>query len=55
MALTVTEVAMELRVSRVLVYQLIRSGTLPAVRLGKRRLLVPRAVLRALLDETCQK
>ena len=52
--LTVQEAAQRLRISRWLLYELIRSGRLRTVKIGSRRL-VPPAALRecvaALLDE----
>jgi excisionase family DNA binding protein len=46
---TVTEAADILGISRSTAYELARSGTLPALRLG-RRLVVPTHALEALLD-----
>ncbi len=47
---TVSEVAVLLGISRGLAYQMVRAGTIPAIRLG-RRLLVPRRALRRLLED----
>jgi excisionase family DNA binding protein len=46
--LTVPEAARGLRISRTLAYQMVRSGELSTIRMG-RRLLVPRAALNHLL------
>ncbi len=47
---TVSEVAVLLGISRGLAYQMVRAGTIPAIRLGK-RLLVPRRALKRLLED----
>lgn len=47
--MTVTEAAETLGISRSTAYELVRVGTLPALRLG-RRLVVPTHALEALLD-----
>jgi len=44
------EAARMLGIGRNLVYEMIKSGEIPAVRLGERRLLVPIAALEKLLD-----
>lgn len=49
--LTPREVAHELRLGRNSVYEAIRNGTIPSVRIG-RRLLIPRAALDRLLGVT---
>ena len=46
--LTVEEAAGMLRISRGLAYEMVRSGHLPSIRLG-RRLLVPRSALESML------
>jgi excisionase family DNA binding protein len=46
---TVEEARKKLRLSRGLVYQAIRDGQLPSIRVG-RRILVPRAALEKLLE-----
>jgi excisionase family DNA binding protein len=48
-ALTVTEAADMLGISRGLAYELVSRGDIPAVRLG-RRLVVPRKAIDAMLD-----
>ncbi len=48
--LTVEEAATLLGVGRVTVYEAIRRGEMPAIRLGK-RILVPRAALQRMLEE----
>lgn len=50
LTLSVAEVAKELSCSKVLVYQLIRERRIFAVRLSKRRLVVPMKALVALLE-----
>ena len=47
--LTVEEAAGMLRISRGLAYEMVRTGRLPSIRLG-RRLLVPRSALERMLD-----
>jgi excisionase family DNA binding protein len=49
--LTVTEAATLLRISRNSAYEAARRGEIPTIRLG-RRLLVPRAALERLLEQT---
>jgi len=46
---TVEEAARALGISRGLAYQMVREGRLPALRLGQRRLIIPRAALEDLL------
>ena len=48
-ALTVTEAAEMLGISRALAYELVSRGDIPALRLG-RRLVVPRKAIDAMLD-----
>ena len=48
---SVAEAAEACSVSKVLMYQMIREGRIFAVRLSKRRLVVPRAKLERLLEE----
>ncbi len=50
LVLTVEEAAGLLRISRGLAYEIVRSGRLPSIRLG-RRLLVPRSALERMLAE----
>ena len=50
---TVEEAAGVLGISRGLAYELVKSGDIPAVRLG-RRLVVPRSALASLLETTPQ-
>ena len=50
--LTVTEAARLLRIGRNAAYDLIRDGRLRAVRVGARKLLVPKAALLDFLDDT---
>ena len=47
--LTVEEAAGMLRISRGLAYEMVRTGRLPSIRLG-RRLLVPRSALERMLE-----
>jgi len=47
---SVAEAARVLSISKVLAYQLIREGRISAIRLSRRRLVVPRKALEALLD-----
>jgi DNA binding domain, excisionase family len=47
--LTVTEACAELRVSRWTLYQLIRSGQLPSIKLRSRRV-IPRQAIRELIQ-----
>ncbi len=51
----VREVKEVLGISRGLVYELIAQGQLPSVRLGRRRLLIPRAALMRFLEDRAQK
>ena len=51
LCLSVPEAAKILGISRGLAYELARSGRLPALRFG-RRLLIPRAALERMLNET---
>jgi excisionase family DNA binding protein len=48
--LTVTEVSQMMRVSKMTVYRLVRSGELPAVRIGK-ILRIPKAVVQSFLGD----
>ena len=47
---TVEEAAKALGISRGLAYEMVREGRLPALRLGQRRLIIPRVALEGLLD-----
>ena len=49
--LTVEEAAKLLRISRGLAYEMARQGALPTIRLGRRRILVPRQSLERMLAE----
>ncbi len=49
LVLTVEEAAGMLRISRGLAYEMVRTGRLPSIRLG-RRLLVPRSALERMLE-----
>lgn len=49
MVWTVPEVARALRISRNLAYELVHTGGIPSIKMGK-RLLVPKAALERLLD-----
>ena len=46
---TVEEAAKLLGIGRGLAYEMVRDGSLPSLRLGQRRILVPRGALEALL------
>ena len=46
---SVEEAAALLGIGRGLAYEMVREGTLPGLRLGQRRILVPRGALEALL------
>ena len=52
MVLSVREVSEMLSIGRNLCYELIRGGLLPSIRLGKRRLVVPKAALQDFLERT---
>ena len=47
--LTVPEVALRLGISRGLAYEMVRDGRIPSLRLGRKRLVVSRAVIDAML------
>ncbi len=49
---TVAEAARALGISRGLAYEMTRQGGLPSLRLGQRRILVPRGALDALLGSS---
>jgi excisionase family DNA binding protein len=49
LTLTVEEVAATLGISRAFAYEAVRRGEIPSIRIG-RRVLVPRAALKRLLD-----
>lgn len=49
LVLTVEEAGRLLRISRGLAYDMVRQGSLPTIRLG-RRILVPRAALERMLE-----
>lgn len=52
MAMSVKDVVRETTLSRGTVYRLLKSGQLPSVRVGKRRLLVSREALEGILNST---
>ena len=52
--LTVSEAARLLRLSKTTTYDQIRQGSIPSIRMGK-RILVPRAALMRMLEETMGK
>lgn len=54
LTMTVEEAAVALGVSRATAYLLARTGAIPAIRLGERRLVVPKAALERLLNEAGQ-
>lgn len=49
---TVAEAASALGISRGLAYEMVKEGSLPGLRLGQRRILVPRGALDALLSSS---
>jgi excisionase family DNA binding protein len=54
LVLTVGEAARLLRLSKTTTYEQIRQGSIPSIRMGK-RILVPRAALMRMLEETMEK
>ena len=54
LVLTVGEAARLLRLSKTTTYDQIRQGSIPSIRMGK-RILVPRAALMRMLEETMGK
>ena len=54
LVLTVSEAARLLRLSKTTTYDQIRQGSIPSIRMGK-RILVPRAALMRMLEETIGK
>ena len=52
LVMDVKEVAAALGISRMLAYDLVRQGRIPAIRISARRLLVPKASLARLLEQT---
>ena len=54
LVLTVGEAARLLRLSKTTTYDQIRQGSIPSIRMGK-RILVPRAALMRMLEETMRK
>lgn len=54
LVLTVGEAARLLRLSKTTTYDQIRQGSIPSIRMGK-RILVPRAALMRILEETMGK
>lgn len=51
LVMTVEEAGQALGISRATAYTLCNSGEIPALRLGKRRLIVPKAAINALLSK----
>jgi len=49
---SVEEAAVLLGIGRGLAYEMVRDGSLPGLRLGQRRILVPRGALEALLGSS---
>lgn len=49
MTLTVAEAAKSIGISRNLAYELVRQGQIPSLRLGQKRVVVPRAALEEFL------
>lgn len=52
MTMTIEEAGEALGVSRATAYLLARTGGIPAIRLGERRLVVPKIALAKLLEKT---
>lgn len=52
--LSVEEVAVFLRISRGLVYEAVRTGDIPCVRVGSRKLIMKTALLQFLCGETAR-
>jgi excisionase family DNA binding protein len=50
LTMTVEEAGEALGISRATAYQLANTGGIPAIRIGQRRLVVPKARLQAMLD-----
>jgi excisionase family DNA binding protein len=48
---TVDELPALLGISRGLAYEAVRTGQIPSIRVGKRRILIPRRAIRELLGE----
>lgn len=55
LTLTVPEAARLLGISRGLAYELVRQGTIPAVALGAKRIVIPRIALERLLEESAMR
>ena len=52
LTMTISEVAKTLGISRGTAYMLANTGGIPVIRLGERRLVVPRAALLKMLENT---
>lgn len=50
LVMNVKEVASALGISKILVYDLVRQGKIPSIRISARRLLIPKASLAKMLD-----
>ena len=55
LTMTVAEVGEALGISRATAYKLAKTGGIPAIRLGERRLVVPKAAFLAMLAEAGNK
>ena len=55
LTMTVEEAGEALGISRATSYLLANTGGIPAIRIGERRLVVPRAALERMLDEAGKK
>jgi len=50
LVMTVEQAGQALGISRAMAYELCNSGEIPCIRLGKRRLIVPRSGILSMLD-----
>lgn len=55
LVLTVPEAAAALGLSKNLCYSLIREGRIPSVRLGARKIAIPRAALERFIEESAMR
>lgn len=55
MVFTVGEAASALGLSRNLVYELVRQGQIPSVRMGAKRILIPRVALERSIEESAMR
>lgn len=55
LAYSVAEAAVALGISRCLAYELVHRGVIPSVRLGERRLVIPRTSLEMMLRDKASK